>query len=158
MTGEEMFRQILKTPGGVRIGVVDTENNLSLLKTPNKKIHIHFSGMESWVKEITPGAEETQLVNESYPMVLMAGNHMEMVANTIMRDPGWNQGKRPCTLRIHPEDAEELGIHDKDLALIETEAGSAKIEAEVTGSSYRGQVVVPMASGSFTAVRRTASM
>jgi len=103
--------------------------------------------MESWVKEITPGAEETQLVNESYPMVLMAGNHMEMVANTIMRDPGWNQGKRPCTLRIHPEDAEELGIHDKDLALIETEAGSAKIEAEVTGSSYRGQVVVPHGFG-----------
>src|SRR5512139_2516950 len=74
MTGEEMFRQILKTPGGVRIGVMDTEENLSLLKTPNKKIHIHFPGMESWVKEITPGAEETQLVNESYPMVLMAGN------------------------------------------------------------------------------------
>ena len=147
MTGEEMFRQILKTPGGVRIGVVDTENNLSLLKTPNKKIHIHFPGMESWVKEITPGAEETQLVNESYPMVLMAGNHMEMVANTIMRDPGWNQGKRPCTLRIHPADAEELGIHDKDLALIETEAGSAKIEAEVTDSSYRGQVVVPHGFG-----------
>ena len=147
MTGEEMFRQILKTPGGVRIGVVDTENNLSLLKTPNKKIHIHFPGMESWVKEITPGAEETQLVNESYPMVLMAGNHMEMVANTIMRDPGWNQGKRPCTLRIHPADAEELGIHDKDLALIETEAGSAKIEAEVTSSSCRGQVVVPHGFG-----------
>jgi len=127
--------------------VMDTENNLSLLKTPDKKIHIHFPGMESWVKEITPGAEETQLVNESYPMVLMAGNHMEMVANTIMRDPGWNQGKRPCTLRIHPGDAEELGIHDKDLALIETEAGSAKIEAEVTDSSYRGQVVVPHGFG-----------
>jgi len=147
MTGEEMFRQILKTPGGVRIGVVDTENNLSLLKTPNKKIHIHFPGMESWVKEITPGAEETQLENESYPMVLMAGNHMEMVANTIMRDPAWNEGKRPCTVRIHPKDAEELGIHDKDLTLIETEAGSAKIEAEVTDSSYRGQVVVPHGFG-----------
>jgi len=147
MTGEEIFRKILKTPGGVRIGAVDTENNLSLLKTPDKKIHIHFPGMESWIKEVTPGAEEGQLVNKSYPMVLMAGNHMEMVANTIMRDPAWNEGKRPCTVRIHPKDAEELGIHDKDLALIETEAGSAKIEAEVTDSSYRGQVVVPHGFG-----------
>jgi anaerobic selenocysteine-containing dehydrogenase len=147
MTGEEMFRNILKTPGGVRMGVVDTENNLSPLKTPDKKIHIHFPEMESWVKEVTPGAEETQLVNKSYPMVLMAGNHMEMVANTIMRDPAWNEGKRPCTVRIHPKDAEELGIHDKDLALIETEAGSAKIEAEVTDSSYRGQVVIPHGFG-----------
>jgi len=147
MTGEEIFRKILKTPGGVRIGAVDTENNLSLLKTPDKKIHIHFPGMESWIKEVTPGAEEGQLVNKSYPMVLMAGNHMEMVANTIMRDPAWNEGKRPCTVRIHPKDAEELGIHDKDLTLIETEAGSAKIEAEVTDSSYRGQVVVPHGFG-----------
>jgi len=147
MTGEEIFRKILKTPGGVRIGAVDTENNLSLLKTPDKKIHIHFPGMESWIKEVTPGAEEGQLVNKSYPMVLMAGNHMEMVANTIMRDPAWNEGKRPCAMRIHSKDAEELGIHDKDLALIETEAGSAKIEAEVTDSSYRGQVVVPHGFG-----------
>jgi anaerobic selenocysteine-containing dehydrogenase len=147
MTGEEIFGKILKTPGGVKIGAVDTENNLSLLKTPNKKILIHLPGMESWVKEVTPGAEEVQLVNKSYPMVLMAGNHMEMVANTVMRDPAWNEGRRPCTLRIHPKDAEELGIHDKDLALIETEAGSAKIEAEVTDSSYRGQVVIPHGFG-----------
>jgi anaerobic selenocysteine-containing dehydrogenase len=147
MTGEEIFGKILNTPGGVRIGVIDTENNLSLLKTPNKKIHIHFPEVESWVKEVTPGTEEAQLVNKNYPMVLMAGNHMEMVANTIMRDPAWNEGRRPCTLRIHPKDAEELGINDKDLVLIETEAGSAKIEVEVTDSSHRGQVVIPHGFG-----------
>ena len=67
LTGEEIFRKILNTPGGVKIGVVDTENNLSLLKTPDKKIHIHFPGMESWVKEVTPWTEEAQLVNKDYP-------------------------------------------------------------------------------------------
>jgi anaerobic selenocysteine-containing dehydrogenase len=145
MTGEEIFRKILDTPGGVKIGVVDTENNFSLLKTPDKKIHIHFPEMESWVKEITPATEEAQLANKDYPMVLMAGNHMEMVANTIMRDPAWNEGRRPCTLRIHPDDAKELGISDGEEVFIETEAGSTKVEAEVTDSSYRGQVVIPMA-------------
>jgi len=72
---------------------------------------------------------------------------MEMVANTIMRDPAWNEGRRPCTLRIHPDDAKELGIVDGDLAIIETEAGSATIEAEVTDSSHRGQVVIPHGFG-----------
>ena len=147
LTGEEIFTRILNTPGGVKIGVVDTETNLSLLKTPDKKIHIHFPEMESWVGEVTPGTEEAQLMNKSYPMVLMAGNHMEMVANTIMRDPAWNEGKRPCTMRIHPEDAQELGMNDGDLTLIETEAGSAKIEVEVTDSSHRGQVVIPHGFG-----------
>jgi len=147
MTGEEIFRKILDTPGGVKIGVVETENNLSLLKTPHKKIHIHFPEMESWVKEVTPEAEEAQLVNKDYPMVLMAGNHMEMVANTIMRDPAWNEGKRPCTMRIHPADAKELGITDGEEVSIETEAGSVKVEAEVTDSSHRGQVVIPHGFG-----------
>jgi anaerobic selenocysteine-containing dehydrogenase len=147
LTGEEIFRKILSTPGGVKIGVVDPENNLSLLKTPDRKIHINFPEMESWLKEVTPADEETQLVNKDYPMVLIAGNHMEMVANTIMRDPAWNEGRRPCTLRIHPKDAEELGISDRDLALVETEAGSAKIETEVTDSSHRGQVVIPHGFG-----------
>jgi hypothetical protein len=66
------------------------------MKTPDKKIHIHFPEMESWVKEVTPAREQAGLVNKDYPMVLMAGNHMEMVANTILRDPAWNQGKHPC--------------------------------------------------------------
>ncbi len=147
LTGEEIFREILNTPGGVKIGVVDSENNLSVLKTPDKKIHIHFPEMESWLKEVTPKAEETQLVNKEYPMVLIAGNHMEMVANTIMRDPAWNEGRRPCTMRINPKDAENLGIRDGDLVLVETEAGSVRIEAEVTDSSFRGQVIIPHGFG-----------
>ena len=147
LTGEEIFKKILEKPGGVKIGTVDAENNLSLLKTPDKKIHIHFPEMEAWVKEVIPAAEEEKLSNRDYPMILIAGNHMEMVANTIMRDPAWNEGRRPCTLRIHPKDAAEIGIHDRDFVVVETEAGSAQIEAEVTDSSYPGQVIIPHGFG-----------
>jgi anaerobic selenocysteine-containing dehydrogenase len=147
MTGEEIFRKILDAPGRVKIGVVDTEKNLSLLKTSDKKIHIHFPEMESWVKEVTPASEEAQLVNKDYPMILMAGNHMEMVANTIMRDPAWNEGRRPCTMRIHPDDAKGLGVADGGEVFVETETGSIRIEAEVTDTSHRGQVVVPHGFG-----------
>jgi len=69
------------------------------------------------------------------------------VANTNMRDPAWNQGRRACTMRIHPADASELGIKDGETALIETEAGSVTVEAEVTDSSHRGQVVIPHGFG-----------
>jgi anaerobic selenocysteine-containing dehydrogenase len=147
LTGEELFSQILENPGGVKIGVVDRGNNLSLLKTADKKIHIHFPEMESWLKEVTPAAEEKSLANRDFPLVLMAGNHMEMVANSLMRDPAWNAGRRCCTLRIHPADAEEMGIRDKEAAIVETEAGSAEVEAEITDSAFRGQVVIPHGFG-----------
>ena len=35
---------------------------------------------------------------------------MDMNSNTAMRDPAWNEGRRPCTLAINPSDAETLGI------------------------------------------------
>jgi anaerobic selenocysteine-containing dehydrogenase len=103
--------------------------------------------MESWVQEIKPAVEEAVLVNKRYPMTLMAGNHMEMVANTIMRDPAWNESRRACTMRIHPADAAEIGIGDGEAAVIETEAGSVTVEAEITNTSYRGQVVIPHGFG-----------
>ena len=146
-SGEEIFAKILGEPGGVRIGVADAENNLAQLETPDRKIHIYFPEMESWMKEVQPEAEKGRLVHEEYPMILMSGNHMEMVANTNMRDPAWNQGRRACTMRIHPADASELGIKDGETALIETEAGSVKVEAEVTESAHRGQVVIPHGFG-----------
>jgi anaerobic selenocysteine-containing dehydrogenase len=61
-------------------------------------------------------------------------------------------------MRIHPDDAKELGIVDGNLAIIETEAGSATVEAEVTESSFRGQVVIPMASVLCIWERHTESM
>jgi len=72
---------------------------------------------------------------------------MEMVANTIMRDPTWNKGRRACTMQIHPQDAATLGISDKDLALVETEAGSVDVEAEISDTCYPGQVAIPHGFG-----------
>jgi anaerobic selenocysteine-containing dehydrogenase len=145
--GEEIFKKILQEPGGVQIGVVDMENNLAHLQTPDRKIHIHFPEMESWVKEVQPTAEEARLVDNEYPLILMSGNHMEMVANTNMRDPAWNEGRRACTMRIHPADAAELGIKDGETAFIETEMGSDMVEAEITNACHRGQVVIPHGFG-----------
>jgi anaerobic selenocysteine-containing dehydrogenase len=147
LTGEAMFRKILETPGGVKIGVVSPDQPFAALKTKDKKIHVHVPELESWLKEVTPAAEEQALASAEWPFLLMAGNHMEAVANTIMRDPSWNEGRRCCTMRIHPDDAARLGLGDGDQAVVETAAGSAAVEAEVTATSHPGQVVVPHGFG-----------
>ena len=144
---EELFQKIISEPGGVKVGVLDAENNLAHLETPDRKVHIYLPEMESWIKEVQPATEEALLVNKKYPFVLMGGNHMEMVANTNMRDPAWNEGRRACTIRIHPADAAELGIQDGQPALVETETASEKVEAEVTAACHRGQVVIPHGFG-----------
>ena len=77
----------------------------------------------------------------------MAGRHIDTNANTLMRDPAWNQGRRTCTLAMHPRDAEVLGLRDGDRARVITEAASAEVEVEVTESSRPGHVVIPHGFG-----------
>ncbi len=50
-------------------------------------------------------------------------------------------------MRIHPADAAAAGIQDGETALIETEAGSEKVEAEITDACHKGQVVIPHGFG-----------
>jgi anaerobic selenocysteine-containing dehydrogenase len=147
LTGEEMFRKILATPGGVKIGVVSPDKPFAALKTPDRKIHIHFPEMEAWLGEVTPAAEERALASAEWPFLLMAGAHTETVANTIMRDPAWNEGRRCSTMQIHPDDAARLGLADGDEAIVETAAGAAAVETEVTAASHPGQVVIPHGFG-----------
>jgi anaerobic selenocysteine-containing dehydrogenase len=64
-----------------------------------------------------------------------------------MRNPAWNEGKRDCTLLIHPSDAESLNIADGQRVRVTTEAGSEEIEAEVTETARKGHVVIPHGFG-----------
>jgi anaerobic selenocysteine-containing dehydrogenase len=56
-------------------------------------------------------------------------------------------GKRVCTMKIHPEDAKELGLEDGCIALVETEASSLEVEAEVSERAYPGSVSIPHGFG-----------
>jgi anaerobic selenocysteine-containing dehydrogenase len=70
-----------------------------------------------------------------------------MNANTLMRDPAWNAGKRACTLAMHPADAETLKLMDGQQVRVTTEAGSVEIELEVTETASKGHVAIPHGFG-----------
>jgi len=148
MLGEEVFQAILDHPEGVIIGRADPAENFSMITHEDGKIHVHIPEMADWVNSIEPTSEEKALwPDPAYPFVLQAGRHMSMNANTLMRDPAWNQGKRDCTLAMHPDDAKQLHIADGQKVRVITEAGQAEIELEVTTGTRRGQVIIPHGFG-----------
>ena len=51
-------------------------------------------------------SEKLKEDEEKYPFIMSSGRHMDYNANTQMRDPAWNKGKRACTAIMHPADAE----------------------------------------------------
>ena len=146
--GEEIFQAILDHPEGLWIGRTDPENNLAMLRTEDGRVNVWIPEMAEWVQDIQALSEAGLLeADEAYPLVLVAGRHMDMNANTLMRDPAWNKGRRACTLAMNPNDAGALGLSDGERVKVTTEAGEVEIELEVTLSTRSGQVIIPHGFG-----------
>jgi anaerobic selenocysteine-containing dehydrogenase len=146
--GERLFQALLDNPQGLMIGRVDPEDNFSAVKTEDGRINVYASEMDEWIRSITPENEREELeMNTEYPFVLNAGRHMEMNANTLMRDPSWNEGMRACTLAMNPRDAARLNLADGQEVRVTTEAGSVTVELEITEEARKGSVIIPHGFG-----------
>ncbi len=146
--GEEIFQQIIDYPEGIWVGKVDPGNNFAEIKTEDKKINLHIPELLDELNILDATCEEEALVTDpKFPLVLMAGKHFSMNANTLMRDPQWNEGKRACTLAMHPNDAAALNLKDGQQVRVTTEAGSEEIELELTDTARKGHVVIPHGFG-----------
>jgi len=146
--GLDIYQATLEHPEGVLVAIRDAEKNIGELTTKNGKIQLYNQKAADWMREINPADEEERLkVDDRFPLILMAGRHMDMNANTGMRDPVWNEGRRVCTLAMHPADAAELGLADRQMVKVVTEAGEETLEVEVTGDARKGQVVIPHGFG-----------
>ena len=147
--GLELYQAVMEKPEGVLVGVVDPETNLERLATPSGKIELYDKEFGEWLKEIEPARELEDLEKDKqrYPLVMSAGRHMDTNANTNMRDPAWNEGKRACTAIMNPADAEELGLSDGQMVRVTTEAGQETIELEVTEQTRKGYIMIPHGFG-----------
>ena len=106
LLGEEIFKTSLAHPEGLWLGEVDTKNNLKRLATEDGRINLDVPELRAWIEEIDPAKEAEALeLDPAFPFVMSSGNHMDTNANSAMRDPVWNEGKRACTLYMNPRDA-----------------------------------------------------
>ncbi len=149
--GEEIFQAVLQHPEGIWAGELDAEkwDPFQALATEDGRIHLDVPEMSEWIQEVDPVVESKRLNEgqDKYPLIMSSGRHMDYNANTQMRDPAWNKGKRACTAIMHPEDAETLGLNDGQMVKMTTEGGEETIELQVTKSTRPGYVMVPHGFG-----------
>jgi len=145
---EAIFRALGEHPEGIAIGRLDPERNLEQLRTADGRINLHIPELIDELAAIDAAREELALTADpAFPLVLMAGRHIATNANTLMRNPAWNEGQRSCTLAMHPADAQALFLADGERVRITTEAGSEEIELEVTATARQGHVSIPHGFG-----------
>lgn len=149
--GEEIFQAILEHPEGILAGQVEEAewDHFQALATEDGRINLQVPEMSEWIEEIDPPVEAEKLKEgeEEYPFIMSSGRHMDYNANTQMRDPVWNRGKRACTAIMHPKDAERLGLNDGKMVKVFTEAGEETIELQVTNSTRPGYIMIPHGFG-----------
>ena len=146
--GDRIFQAIMDNPQGVWVGKADPAENMASIKTASGKI-------EAYIPELGPEAEALNAETEfealkmppSFPMILNAGRHMDYNANTLMRNPEWNRGKRACTVAVHPDDAKALGFKDGDSVRVITDASQVVGELQTTLQVRSGTVLIPHGFG-----------
>ena len=144
---ENLYVHAVESKSGCWIGEMSSDN-MREVRTKDRKINLYIPEMEEWLKEIEPEQEERALQPDpGYPFILNAGRHKPENANTLMRNPRWNRGRRTCTLAMNPDDAEALELKDGEIVRISTETAAEEIELEITEEARKGQVLIPHGFG-----------
>jgi anaerobic selenocysteine-containing dehydrogenase len=146
--GDRIFQALLDSPQGLWVGRADADNPMDGIKTPSGKIEIYIPELEEQAGSLSAVGEANDLnLPEDFPLILCAGRHMKYNANTLMRNPEWNKGKRACTVAVNPVDAGSLGLSDGQQVRVTTAAGSEVGELQVTDQVRAGSVLIPHGFG-----------
>jgi anaerobic selenocysteine-containing dehydrogenase len=145
--GDQLFQKLLDRPEGLLLGRQDPDNNLDHLRTDDKKIHLYIEELKDWITELDPEMEKAALNDPSFPFVLVAGRHFPYTANTIMRNPKWNNNKLVCTALMNKKDADTIGLMDGMEIRVVTEASEVKIPVEISEIATPGTVCIPHGFG-----------
>ncbi|MGD8283617.1 MAG: molybdopterin-dependent oxidoreductase [Desulfobacterales bacterium] len=146
--GDRIFQALLDNPQGLWIGQADADNPMDSIKTPSGKIEIYIPELEDRAKAMDADSEARELqLPEEFPLILNAGRHMKYNANTLMRNPDWNQGKRACTVAVSPKDAEIHNLEDGQQVRVTTAAGSDVGELQISNQIREGMVLIPHGFG-----------
>lgn len=146
--GDRIFQALLDHPQGLWVGTADADNPMAGLRTPSGKIEVHIPELAGQVRALDAASEAEDLkLPDPFPLILNAGRHLKTNANTLMRNPEWNKGRRACTVAVSPEDADALGLEDGQKVRVTTEAGSEEGELEVSRQVRQGMVLIPHGFG-----------
>jgi anaerobic selenocysteine-containing dehydrogenase len=75
---------------------------------------------------------------------LLVGRRQLRSNNSWMHNlPVLVKGKPRCTLHVHPDDAERLGLHDGEPARVRSRTGDVLVPVEVTDAVMPGVVSLP---------------
>ena len=140
-----LFEAIINNDDGVIFTRHQYKDAFDFLTTPEQKVNLLIPEMHQQLRQLS--SAPVKYTSEEYPFVLSAGERRGFSANTIIRDPSWRKKDKEGALRIHPDDASNLGIGNGKRVRITTQGGEAVAVAEINETVQPGYVSLPNGYG-----------
>ena len=141
--GNALFNAILASDSGMVISKHTYDEMWSLMKTPDKKVHLEIPEMVAAMNHL----KQVEPESVDFPFVLMAGERRSYNANQIFRNPAWRKTDAKGSLRMHPDDARELDLVTGAEVVCESAGGRINVFVEVDTSVRRKMVTLPNGYG-----------
>lgn len=144
--GEALFEAV----AAGRSGVVFTRGEYDeiwrdLVRHPDGRIQLAIPELLAELR--TLAAEPVEALRDEYPLVLAAGERRAYNANQVYRNPEWRRQDRNGAMRMHPGDADRLGLVTGDAAVCRSKRGAVNVEILVDDSVQPGVVSLPHGFG-----------
>jgi anaerobic selenocysteine-containing dehydrogenase len=127
-----------QNPHGIDLGPLSPRIP-EVLRTPSGKVELAPEAIVADIDRL-----RSALGRERNGDLVLIGRRQLRSNNSWMHNlPALVKGKERCTLHIHPDDAERLGLGDGAMALVRSAAGSVEAPIEVTDGIMPGVVSIP---------------
>jgi anaerobic selenocysteine-containing dehydrogenase len=127
-----------QSPHGVDLGAL-APRLPEVLRTPSGRIELAPEPIAGDLDRL-----RAAMARERNGGFVLIGRRQLRSNNSWMHNlPALVKGKESCTLHVHPDDAERLGLGDGGLALVRSSAGSLEAPVEVTDAIMPGVVSIP---------------
>ena len=144
--GEALFEAVANG----RSGVVFTRSEYAeiwrdMIRYPDGKIQLAIPELLTELRGLADEALAERA--DQYPFVLAAGERRAYNANQVYRNPEWRKRDRNGAMRMHPSDAERIGLKTGDKAICRSKRGCVDVEVLLDAGMQSGVVSLPHGFG-----------
>ena len=130
-------------PHGVDLGALEPDRIPHLLRTPSGKVEVLPDLMRADLDRLRASLGR----DWDGSMVLVGRRHVRSNNSWMHNIRVLTKGRNRCTLQVHPDDADRLGLVDGSPARVRSRVGEVAIDVEITDGIRPGVVSIPHGFG-----------
>ena len=135
--------QLEAAPHGLDLGPLQPDRIPDLLRTPSGRIEAFPDALRADIDRLRASLARDWTTS----MVLVGRRHVRSNNSWMHNVRTLTTGRNRCTMQIHPDDAERLGLADGAPASVTSRVGQLAIDVEITDGIRPGVVSIPHGFG-----------